>query len=98
MGILDELDAPDADGYVPLNVAADLIPQQTQYFCRYLTGWELPRGSTTLDEGIRWHDREASGGNYHAIRIHQDDVRVFAQRVLDHYISIGAFSPRELLK
>lgn len=88
MGILDKLDAPDEDGYVPLNVAADKIPQQTQYFCRFLTGWNYG-GRPALDEGIRWHDRDATGGNYHAIRIHQDDVDTLVERVRAYYTDRG---------
>ena len=62
---------------------------QCQYGSRYLTG---TGGSVTFGEDLRWHGGDPEtlfrqlgpGGDYHALRIHRDDVSVFVERVQSH--------------
>jgi hypothetical protein len=63
------------------------INMQVQYLSRYLTGM----AETDLSQGLRVDLSEyESGGNYHAVKIHQDDAAEFARRVKEHRQSLGA--------
>ena len=57
------------------------LNMQSQYLSRYLTG---VGGYSTVSEGIRWANPQP--GNYHAIRIHPDDVDEFVRRVADRIL------------
>ena len=66
----------DEDGYVPFN--EDRRLGQNQYASHYAKG--ILR-SPDLGQGLRWKGLDDSGGNYHIIRIHQDDLETFHRRV-----------------
>jgi len=67
----------DAEGYVPLgDVARGLLGMQCQYASHYVNGLgDLPR----LADEFRF--KNLDGASYHEIRIHQDDVEAFVQRM-----------------
>lgn len=60
-------------------VARNLIGIQCQYASRYILG----EGENTpiLGDGLRFRNWPNSGGNYHSIEIHRDDVAEFVTRV-----------------
>lgn len=68
----------DDDDMVNLgDVARQVLQQQAQYVSFYLTGLA---GYPNLSDNLRI---EADRFNYHANRIHKDDVVEFVQRVLN---------------
>lgn len=69
--------------WVPLREASHRIGMQSQYVSRYLTG---VGGEVMLGEGLR-HTPPGSGGDYHAIMIHPDDLEEFIARVERHRAS-----------
>lgn len=82
--------APDShDEYVPFgDVARGHLDMQCQYASRYLTGTgSAPR----LGDDLRWHGGDPDAlwralspdGNYHALRLHRDDVDTFVTRAQD---------------
>jgi hypothetical protein len=74
----------DADGYVRLgDVAVGILHGQSQYISRYAGG---RHGSPDLGDGLRF---KGSPADYHAMRIHGEDVPAFVERVLAHERSIG---------
>jgi hypothetical protein len=68
---------PDENGYVKLGAVADRLMMQTQYVSHYLYG---VGGKPDLSKGVRWTDNS----NYHAIKIHKDDVSVLAARIKEN--------------
>ena len=81
-----DIDKPDENGFVALWAASNEIGQQSQYVARYITGYsnafpEVPK----FDVGLRFDFSHMTGGNYHAIRIHEDDVDEFVRRVKAHH-------------
>ena len=77
---------------VPLQQAAHLVGEQVQYLSRYHTG---AGSSPVLSEGLRITD-PGVGGDYHAMKIHQDDVVEFARRIVGYRVERGVLAPSAL--
>lgn len=91
------LSKADEDGYVPFN--EDRRLGQNQYASHYAKGLDR---SPDLGQGLRWKHLHDRGGDYHRIRIHQDDLETFHRRVeaykkdagwgeakdLEHYLAL----------
>ena len=76
----------DADGYVLLGAVSRLLGMQSQYLSRYLTG----ASPVQLGGGLRIDlSGFASGGDYHAIRVHAADVPELVARVTAHRRATG---------
>lgn len=87
----------DEEGYVPFN--EDRRLGQNQYASHYARG--ILR-SPNLGQGLRWKHLDDRGGDYHRIRIHEDDLETFHRRVkawledaswgrtkdIEHYLSL----------
>lgn len=66
-------------GYVNISEALEILGQ-SQYVARPLTN-AFPDDYPNLGEGIRY---EGTYDNYHSIRIHPDDVLLYAERYIDY--------------
>jgi hypothetical protein len=74
----------DDEGMVRLgDVARGFFHEQAQYAAGYFEGIH---GRPVLTEGLRVRQ---DLNNYHANKLHQDDVAVFVERVLAHKKSLG---------
>lgn len=70
----------DGDGMVDFgDVARNILGRQCQYVSRYVSG--------VADTPILSSDLRTSGDiyDYHSLRIHQDDVQTFVDRVRAHW-------------
>jgi len=72
--------------YVEFREASRACRMQSQYCCEYIDGF---RRKPALGEGLRFHNWPNSGGDYHAILIHKDDLQTFVDRVQAHRKEIG---------
>ena len=75
-----------SEGYVDFRIASRKCGMQNQYCSEYVDGY---RRKPALREGLRFKNWPNSGGNYHDIEIHEDDVEEFVKRVQDHRRKIG---------
>lgn len=70
------------DEYVDFgDVSRQQLGEQCQYGSRYITG--VINGWPNLGEGLRFTGFDSNGhvNNYHAMKIHRDDVEEFVRRV-----------------
>lgn len=78
-----ELDV-DKDGMVEFGeVARNVLHQQCQYASYYVSGLH---GTPILTADLRI---DGNAGDYHSLRIHQDDVITFVRRVNDYRTERG---------
>lgn len=70
----------DESGYVSFgDVARENLGMQCQYASRYITGFP---DHPDLGKGLRFLNLDMD--NYHAIRIHRDDVPEIVRRIRDY--------------
>ncbi len=82
------------DGFVSFHqVCLDQLGMQDQYACHYLDG---SGGRPNLGEGIRFMRDPHDPSDYHAIRIHKDDVAKFILRVTKYKVESGQWPPDRL--
>ena len=69
------------------DVSREQLGQQCQYGSRYITG--VIDGWPNLGEGLRFtgFDDDGHVNNYHAMKIHRDDVDEFVRRVNEYILS-----------
>lgn len=70
------------------DVSRKELKMQCQYAARYIDG-KIP-GWENLGEGLRFTGFDSNGNinNYHAMKIHRDDVNEFVRRVKSHTSSL----------
>ena len=74
---------PDADGFVNFgDIAMGELRQQTQYASRYVYG--SIEGYPNLGDGLRFKEYEEGRSNYHALKIHVEDVPAFVKRYQEY--------------
>lgn len=74
-----------SDNYVSFgDIARSRLGQQCQYASRYIDG--AMEGWANLGEGLRFtgFDRNGNINNYHAMKIHRDDIEEFVRRWQEH--------------
>ena len=75
-----------SDGFVEFRIASRKCGMQNQYCSEYVDGYGR---KPALGEGLRFKNWPNTGGDYHSIEIHEDDVDTFVERVQDHRRKIG---------
>ena len=74
------------DEYIFVGEVFHTIGMQTQYGHRYIKGLY---GYPSLGDGLRF---QYSNTSYHEIKIHRDDILMFAAKVLDYRYGQGQIS------
>lgn len=71
----------EGEVYVDFREVSRAVGMQNQYACAYIFGTER---TPALGEGLRIQNWPNKFGDYHSIKVHEDDVETLIERIKDH--------------